>query len=59
MRYIIDTHVLLWLEYDPEKLSPKAQRILLNNNGNICLLFQSLNTYLQNQKRFQKFLVVI
>ena len=30
MDYLLDTHVLLWIIFDSDKLSPLAQKIILN-----------------------------
>jgi len=32
MEYLIDTHVLLWTMFEPDRLSIKAREILLNKN---------------------------
>ena len=37
MRYIIDTHILLWLIFDPDKLSKKKLDILKNPMHEICI----------------------
>ena len=35
MSYLIDTHVLIWSVLDPKKLSPKAIKIIEDNNNTI------------------------
>ncbi len=37
MRYLLDTHVILWLAYEPHKLSPTVQEILLHEETEIYL----------------------
>ena len=37
MRYLLDTHVLLWLAYEDTKLSQPAREILLNPENQIFL----------------------
>jgi len=32
MSYLIDTHALLWMMFEPKKLSRKAQKILVNKS---------------------------
>ncbi|MCL2708748.1 MAG: type II toxin-antitoxin system VapC family toxin [Defluviitaleaceae bacterium] len=32
MDYLLDTHVLLWIIFDSDKLSPLAQKIILDKN---------------------------
>ena len=34
MEYILDTHVLLWTIFNSNKLSPSAQKIILDKNAN-------------------------
>ena len=41
MNYILDTHVLLWSIFEPEKLSKTAQQILLDKT---CVKAISLST---------------
>jgi len=35
MNFIVDTHILIWSFTNPEKLKPKIQEILLNNDHTI------------------------
>jgi PIN domain nuclease of toxin-antitoxin system len=35
MKYLADTHILLWSFIDPEKLSKNVSEILLNENNDI------------------------
>ncbi|MBN1525371.1 MAG: type II toxin-antitoxin system VapC family toxin [Spirochaetales bacterium] len=35
MNFIVDTHILIWSFTNPEKLKPKFQKILLNNDHTI------------------------
>lgn len=37
MRYIIDTHILLWLLFEPEKLSKKILEILENPQNDVAV----------------------
>lgn len=37
MRYLLDTHVILWLAYEPHKLSPRVKEILLHEENEIYL----------------------
>ena len=37
MRYLLDTHVILWLAYEPHKFSPTVQEILLHEETEIYL----------------------
>jgi len=32
MDYLLDTHVLLWIIFDSDKLSPLAQKIILDKS---------------------------
>ena len=32
MNYLIDTHALLWMMFEPVKLSRKAQEVLVDKN---------------------------
>ena len=42
MNYIVDTHILLWSFTDPDKLSQKAQSILLDEENSIYFSQYSL-----------------
>ena len=33
--YLLDTHYLIWITCDPDKLSPKATDLIINENNNI------------------------
>jgi PIN domain nuclease of toxin-antitoxin system len=35
MKYIVDTHILLWSFIDPTKLSPTISQMLMNESNNI------------------------
>ena len=37
MRYLLDTHVLIWIVTEDQKLSKKARRIYLDNSNEIYL----------------------
>lgn len=39
MKYLLDTHILLWLQSEPEKIHPKIQALLANN---ATLVFYSM-----------------
>jgi len=40
-KYLIDTHILLWLVAEPYKLSSKTKEILININNTILVSFVS------------------
>ena len=42
MKYLIDTHVLLWALEDSGKISEKVKGILLDSQNEICLSMASL-----------------
>lgn len=42
-RYLLDTHVLLWLVNTPEKLSKKAQRVILDKDNQLFYSLISMN----------------
>lgn len=42
MRFLIDTHTLLWIVDDDPKLSDKAKKIFLNNNNDIFVSIASI-----------------
>ena len=42
MKYILDTHTLLWLIFDSNKLSPVAEKIILNKMFRKCVSISSL-----------------
>ncbi|MFT4928359.1 MAG: PIN domain nuclease of toxin-antitoxin system [Phenylobacterium sp.] len=42
MRYLLDTHVLLWFDGAPEKLSENVLNILLNENNELYLSHASI-----------------
>jgi len=42
MRYLLDTHTLLWFDSAPEKLSSKVLKILLNEDNELYLSHVSL-----------------
>ncbi len=43
MNYLIDTHLLLWAAYQPEKLSIKAKKILLHDEN--ILMFSAASIW--------------
>lgn len=42
MRYLLDTHVLLWSQAEPERLGKKAREVLLESKS--VLLFSPMST---------------
>lgn len=42
MKYLLDTHALLWTIFEPDKLSPEAQEIILDRDNIICVSLISL-----------------
>jgi len=42
MDYLLDTHVLLWIIFDSDKLSPLAQKITLDKNTHKFVSISSL-----------------
>ena len=42
MKYLLDTHVLLWFFSSPEKLSETVRKIFLDNQSNLFLSWYSL-----------------
>ena len=42
MKYLLDTHSLLWTIFEPDKLSTEAQEIILDQNNIICVSLISL-----------------
>lgn len=42
MKYLLDTHSLLWTIFEPDKLSAVAQEIILDQNNIICVSLISL-----------------
>lgn len=42
MKYLLDTHSLLWTIFEPDKLSAEAQEIIPNRDNIICVSFVSL-----------------
>jgi len=42
MNYLVDTHALLWMMFEPRKLSQKAQDVLANKNLNKFVSITSL-----------------
>lgn len=42
MKYLLDTHSLLWTIFEPDKLSAEAQEIILDQNNIICVSLISL-----------------
>ena len=42
MKYLLDTHSLLWTIFEPDKLSAEAQEIILDRNNIICISIISL-----------------
>ena len=42
MDYLLDTHVLLWIIFDSDKLSPLAQKIVLDKSAHKFVSISSL-----------------
>jgi len=42
MKYLLDTHILLWMLFEPEKLSKKVRDILKDENNDIFVSVVSL-----------------
>ncbi len=42
MRFLLDTHSLLWTVFEPDKLSTEAQEIIVDHNNIICVSLISL-----------------
>ena len=42
MKYLLDTHALLWTIFEPSKLSTEAQEIILDRDNIICVSLVSL-----------------
>ena len=42
MKYLLDTHSLLWTVFEPDKLSLEAQAIILDRDNIICVSLISL-----------------
>ena len=42
MDYLLDTHVLLWIIFDSDKLSPSAQKIILDKSTHKFISISSL-----------------
>jgi PIN domain nuclease of toxin-antitoxin system len=42
MKFLLDTHALLWTIFEPDKLSIQAQEIIANQNHIICVSLLSL-----------------
>ncbi|WP_233220054.1 type II toxin-antitoxin system VapC family toxin [Pleurocapsa sp. CCALA 161] len=42
MKFLLDTHSLLWTVFEPDKLSTEAQEIIVDHNNIICLSLISL-----------------
>jgi len=43
MKYLIDTHILLWIAYNPDKLSEPAQKIIEDTDNQ--LLFSAVSMW--------------
>jgi PIN domain nuclease of toxin-antitoxin system len=37
MRYLLDTHVFLWMAADPDKLSPRVRKIVREKNNQLYM----------------------
>ena len=37
MRYLLDTHVFLWMAADPDKLSPRVRKIVRKKNNQLYM----------------------
>ena len=42
MRYLLDTHILLWFITEGEELSDRARRLILDSSSEILLSIASL-----------------
>lgn len=42
MKFLLDTHSLLWTVFEPDKLSTEAQEIIIDHNNIICVSLISL-----------------
>ena len=42
MNFLLDTHVLIWLAIEPQKLSPQATNILTDSNNTLFLSLVSI-----------------
>lgn len=42
MKFLLDTHSLLWTVFEPDKLSTEAQEIIADHNNIICVSLISL-----------------
>jgi PIN domain nuclease of toxin-antitoxin system len=42
MKFLLDTHSLLWTVFEPDKLSTEAQEIIVNQQNIICVSLVSL-----------------
>jgi PIN domain nuclease of toxin-antitoxin system len=42
MKFLLDTHSLLWTVFEPDKLSAEAQEIIVAQNNIICVSLVSL-----------------
>jgi PIN domain nuclease of toxin-antitoxin system len=42
MKFLLDTHSLLWTVFEPDKLSTEAQEIIADQNNIICVSLISL-----------------
>ena len=42
MKFLLDTHSLLWAVFEPDKLSAEAQEIIVDQNNIICVSLISL-----------------
>jgi PIN domain nuclease of toxin-antitoxin system len=42
MRYLLDTHAFIWLDNDPEKLSPRVAAICANPESSLFLSMASI-----------------
>ena len=42
MKYLLDTHSLLWTVFEPDKLSAESQEIIINQSNIICVSLVSL-----------------
>lgn len=42
MNYLIDTHVLLWIFHDPDKITKQAMNIIVNTENNLFVSMASI-----------------
>lgn len=43
MKYLLDTHIVIWLAREPEKLSPKIRQVIEDKNNDVY--FSTVNLW--------------